>query len=68
MMRKKIYRAIIYNNGEVTTMIIDGESKKSVTKKLTDFFMKTNKIKDYRNFEIYLKEVIYINGDYINLE
>lgn len=67
-MRKKLYRAIIYNSGEVTTMIVDGESKKSVTKKLTDFFMKTKKIKDYRNFEIYLKEVVYIDGDYHDVE
>lgn len=67
-MKKKTYRAIIDNDGHITTMIVGGESKKSVTKELTDFFMKTNKIKDFRKFEIYLKEVTLIDGKYVVIE
>ncbi len=67
-MKKKTYRAIIDNDGHITTMIVGGESKKSVTKELTDFFIKTKQIKDYRRFDIHLKEVIYINGEYKTIE
>ena len=67
-MKKKTYRAIIDNDGHITTMIVGGESKKSVTKELTDFFIKTKQIKDFRKFEIYLKQVVYINGKYIEVE
>jgi hypothetical protein len=49
-------------------MIVGGISKKSVTKELTDFFIKTKQIKDYRKFEVHLKEVIYINGKYESVE
>ena len=67
-MKKKTYIAIIDNDGHITTMIVGGESKKSVTKELTDFFIKTKQIKDYRRFDIHLKEVIYINGEYKTIE
>lgn len=67
-MKKKTYRAIIDNDGHITTMIVGGENKKSVTKELTDFFIKTKQIKDYRRFDIHLKEVIYINGEYKTIE
>lgn len=67
-MKRKTYRAIIDNDGHITTMIVGGVSKKSVTKELTDFFMKTNKIKDFRKFEIYLKEVTLIDGKYVVIE
>ncbi|MBE6160701.1 MAG: hypothetical protein J6A15_05515 [Clostridia bacterium] len=67
-MKKKTYRAIIDNDGHITTMIVGGESKKSVTKELTDFFIKTKQIKDYRRFDIHLKEVMYINGEYKTIE
>ena len=67
-MKKKTYRAIIDNDGHNTTMIVGGESKKSVTKELTDFFIKTKQIKDYRRFDIHLKEVMYINGEYKTIE
>lgn len=67
-MKKKTYRATILNSGNVTTMLVGGYNKKSVTKELTDFFMKTNQIKDFRKFEIYLKQVVYVNGDYIDVE
>ena len=67
-MKKKAYRAIIDNDGHITTMIVGGESKKSVTKELTDFFIKTKQIKDYRRFDIHLKEVMYINGEYKTIE
>ena len=63
-MKKKTYRAIIDNDGHISTMIVGGVSKKSVTKELTDFFIKTKQIKDYRKFEIHLKEVVYVNGKY----
>ncbi len=67
-MKKKTYRAIIDNDGHITTMIVGGESKKSVMKELTDFFIKTKQIKDYRRFDIHLKEVMYINGEYKTIE
>lgn len=67
-MKKKTYRAIIDNDGHITTMIVGGESKKSITKELTDFFIKTKQIKDYRRFDIHLKEVMYINGEYKTIE
>ncbi len=67
-MKKKTYRAIIDNDGHISTMIVGGISKKSVTKELTDFFIKTKQIKDYRKFEVHLKEVIYINGKYESVE
>ena len=35
------YYGNIDNDGHITTMIVGGVSKKSVTKELTDFFMKT---------------------------
>ena len=63
-MKKKTYRAIIDNDGHITTMLVGGVSKKSVTKELTDFFIKTKQIKDYRKFDIHLKEVIYVDGEY----
>ncbi len=67
-MKKKTYRAIIDNDGHITTMIVGGESKKSVTKELTDFFIKTKQIKDYRRFDIYLKEVVMVDGKYVEVE
>lgn len=67
-MKKKTYRAIIDNDGHITTMIVGGESKKSVMKELTDFFIKTKQIKDYRRFDIHLKEVMYIDGEYKTIE
>lgn len=67
-MKKKTYRAIIDNDGHITTMIVGGESKKLVTKELTDFFIKTKQIKDYRRFDIHLKEVMYIDGEYKTIE
>lgn len=67
-MKRKIYRAIIDNDGHITTMLVGGVSKKSVTKELTDFFIKTKQIKDYRRFDIYLKEVVYIDGKYVEVE
>ena len=67
-MKKKIYRAIIDNDGHISTMIVGGVSKKSVTKELTDFFIKTKQIKDYRKFEVHLKEVLYIDGKYQSVE
>lgn len=67
-MKRKTYRATIVNNDKVTTMLVGGYNKKSVKKELTDFFMKTNQIKDFRKFEIYLTQVEYINGEYFNIE
>lgn len=67
-MKRKTYRAIIDNDGHINTMIVGGVSKKSVIKELTDFFIKTKQIKDYRNFEVHLKEVIYIDGKYQSVE
>lgn len=67
-MKRKTYKAIIVNSARVTTMLVGGYNKKSVKKEITDFFMKTKQISDFRNFEIYLKQVVYVNGDYIEVE
>ncbi len=67
-MKRKTYRATVVNNDKVTTMLVGGYNKKSVKKELTDFFMKTNQIKDFRKFEIYLTQVEYVNGEYLNIE
>lgn len=67
-MKKKTYKAIIDNDGHISTMLVGGISKKSVTKELTDFFMKTKQIKNYRKFDIYLKEVVYIDGNYVEVD
>ena len=67
-MKRKTYRATIINNGHVITMLVGGYNKPSVKKQLTDFFIKTNQIKDFRKFDIYLKQVIYIDGDYVEVE
>ena len=67
-MKRKTYRATIINSGHTTTMLVGGYNRPSVKKSLTDFFMKTNQIKDFRKFEIYLKQVVYIDGEYIEVE
>ena len=67
-MKRKTYRATIINNGHTSVMLVGGYNKPSVKKHLTDFFMKTNQIKDFRKFEIYLKQVVYIDGEYIEVE
>ena len=67
-MKKKLYRVIVDNDGEVNTMIMSGYSKKSVTKVLTDFYIKTNRMKDFSKFYVYLKQVQYIDGDYKTIE
>ena len=67
-MKRKTYRAIIDNDGHITTMLVGGVSKKSVTKELTDIYIKTKQIKDYRRFDIYLKEVVMVDGKYVEVE
>ena len=67
-MKRKTYRATIINNGHTTIMLVGGYNKPSDKKNLTDFFIKTNQIKDFRKFDIYLKQVIYIDGDYVEVE
>lgn len=67
-MKKRTYRAVIINNGHVITMLVSGYNKKSVKKDLIDFFIKIKQITDFKKFEIYLTQVEYKNGDYINVE
>ena len=67
-MRRKTYRATIINSGHTSVMLVGGYNKLSVKKQLTDFFIKTNQIKDYTAFEIYLKQVVYIDGNYAEVE
>ena len=67
-MKRKTYRATIINNGHTSVMLVEGYNKPSVKKQLTDFFMKTNQIKDFRKFEIYLNQVVYVDGEYIEVE
>ena len=49
-------------------MLVGGYNKPSVKRELTDFFIKTKQIVDYKKFDIYLKQVIYINGNYVEVE
>ncbi len=67
-MKKKTYMATIINNERVTKMLVGGYNKPSVKKELTDFFIKTNQVKNFTKFEIYLKQVVYIDGNYIEVE
>ena len=67
-MKRKTYRATIINNGHTSIMLVGGYNKPSVKKSLTDFFIKTNQIKDYTKFDIYLKQVVYIDGNDIEVE
>lgn len=67
-MKKKTYMATIINNERVTKMLVGGYNKPSVKKELTDFFIKTKQIENFKKFEIYLKQVIYIDGDYVEVE
>ena len=67
-MKRKTYKATIINNGHTSIMLVGGYNKPSVKKSLTDFFIKTNQIKDFRKYDIYLKQVVYIDGEYIEVE
>ncbi len=67
-MKRKTYKATIVNSGHTSIMLVGGYNKPSVKKSLTDFFIKTNQIKDFRKFDIYLKQVVYIDGEYIEVE
>ena len=67
-MKRKTYKATIVNSGHTSIMLVGGYNKPSVKRELTDFFIKTKQIIDYKKFDIYLRQVIYINGDYIEVE
>lgn len=67
-MRRKTYRATIINSGHTSVMLVGEYNKPSVKKQLTDFYIKTNQIKDYTKFGIYLKQVVYIDGNYVEVE
>ena len=67
-MKRKTYMAMIINDGKLIKMLVGGYNKPSVKKELTDFFIKTNQIKDFKKFDIYLKQVIYIDGNYVEVE
>ena len=67
-MKRKTYIATIVNNSKVIKMLVGGYNKPSVKRELTDFFIKTKQIYDYKKFDIYLKQVTYINGSYVEVE
>ncbi len=67
-MKNKIYKAFIINDNDLDIMIIDGYSKRDARKKLTSFYFKNNRVKDYKKFYIFLVRVDYIDGNYIDLE
>lgn len=67
-MKNKNYKAFIINETEFETMIISGYCKKDVRDKIIAFYIKCNRIKDYKKFYVFLVRVDYINGDYIDLE
>ena len=68
-MKKEInYRAYIINDHSVETMIVSGINKSSTIKRLTDFYIKSNKILDFKRFRIFLVRVYFDGKDYIELE
>ena len=67
-MKRKTYMATIINNTKVIKMLVGGYNKPSVKRELTDFFIKTKQIINYKKFDIYLKQVIFVNGNYVEVE
>ena len=67
-MKRKTYIATISNNSKIIRMLVGGYNKPSVKNELTDFFIKTNQIIDLDKFDVQLKEVVNINGDYKTIE
>lgn len=65
---EKLYRAIIIIGSTVTKMIMSGKNKKEVRQKLIDFYVRTREVEDYEDLEIFLIEVVYMNGDYYEVE
>lgn len=65
---EKLYRAIIIIGNTVTKMIMSGKNKKEVRQKLIDFYVRTREVEDYEDLEIFLIEVVYMNGDYYEVE
>ena len=58
-MRRKTYRATIINSGHTSVMLVGGYNKPSVKKHLTDFFIKTNQIKDFTKCSLYKRVFLY---------
>ncbi len=67
-MKRKTYMATIINNTRVIKMLVGGYNKPSVKRELTDFFIKTKQIINYKKFDIYLKQVIFVDGNYVEVE
>ena len=67
-MKRKTYMATIINNTKVIKMLVGGYNKPSVKRELTDFFIKTKQIINYKKFDIYLKQVIFVDGNYVEVE
>ena len=62
----KTFRAYVKLNDSIPTeMIMSGENKESVRKKLTDFFIKLD---ENLKIQIELKEVFYDENNYIEVE
>lgn len=68
MKTKKIFKVYIINNDELSIMIVSSYSKETLIKDVTDFYLTIQKIRDFKKFRIFPVEVIYINGDYIEIE
>ena len=66
--KNKIYRVKIVIRKEEEPFLIDGINKRSVKKKVADFFMQTNDIANKDQIEIYLEKVTYKNGKYVKKE
>ena len=63
--KNKIYRVKIIIRKEEEPFLVDGINKKSVKKKVTDFFMQANNIANKDQIDIHLEEVIYKKGKYV---
>ena len=63
--KNKIYRVKIVIRKIEEPFLIDGINKKSVRKRITDFFMQTNNIVNKNQIKIKLEEVTYKNGKYV---
>lgn len=60
---KKMYKAFVYlNDRNPIHMIVSGSSRRLIIETLTDFYQKISRCMEVK---VKLKEVEYIDGDYI---
>ncbi|MBQ9024430.1 MAG: hypothetical protein IJ105_04335 [Bacilli bacterium] len=64
----KKYRAYIVNDKKLDIMLIDGVNKNDVRDKIKILYFKTDRVKDYRKFKVFVVRVVSINSEYIDME